>query len=240
MVISGQRVVILGGTGSFGSATARLALTQGAEVVVASSSPQRVDALVAELGHGASGMTTDINDEPSLAAFFEEVGGFDHLVTTIGDTRKVPTFRDGPVAEAKVGFEARFWGQYNAARLGSAKISRNGSISFTSAASSQKSMHSAVIGGAVNSAIEGLTRQLAVELAPIRVNAVAPGVMATGRWDAMPTDQRDAFFAKVGGSIPAGRVGTAEEVAEAFVFLMRNGFVTGSTVFVEGGAIVAP
>ena len=240
MDIVGQRIFVLGGTGSFGLAVARAAIVAGADVVVLSPSSDKVEAAVAELGDRASGRVVDVNDEAGLERVFAELGAFDHLVMAVGDVIKIPPFREATVAEAKAGFETRFWGQYSAARIASRTIASTGSISFTSAASSQKSMHSAVLGGAVNSAVEGLVRQLAVELAPVRVNAVAPGVMATNRWKGMAEEEREAFFAKVAGALPARRVGTADDVAEAFMYLLRSTFSTGSTLFVEGGALVAP
>jgi NAD(P)-dependent dehydrogenase (short-subunit alcohol dehydrogenase family) len=89
--------------------------------------------------------------------------------------------------------------------------------------------------GAINGAIESLVRTLAVELAPVRVNAVSPGIIATPTWDAMDASDREAMFDRLAAALPAARVGTAEEVAEAIWLLLTNGFVTGAVVPVDGG-----
>ncbi len=194
MQIAGQRVVILGGTGGFGFATAQAAAEAGAEVVVASPSPDKVDAAVKSLGRGAHGHVVDVTDEEALERFFDALQSLDHLVTTMGDALHKRPFLDSNVAHAKVEFEVRFWGQYSAARLAAPRIGKTGSMTFMSAASSQRAIPNGVLAGALNSAVEGMVRQLAVELGPVRVNAVAPGVIATARYAAMPESVRKAFY----------------------------------------------
>lgn len=237
MALNGQKVVIFGGTGSFGFATAEAAIADGAEVVIVSPSSDKVDAAVAKLGDKASGQVADANDDASVEQMFERVGPFDHLVVTVGGALKARGL--APVADAKTVFETRFWGQYRIARAAGGKIRPGGSISLTSGAVSQRPMYGALLGAMLNSAVEGLVRVLALEFAPVRVNAVAPGVIESNQFDAMPEADRKAFFDLVSGGVPTGRVGQVDDIAQTFLFLMNNTYMTGSAINVDGGALLS-
>jgi NAD(P)-dependent dehydrogenase (short-subunit alcohol dehydrogenase family) len=94
------------------------------------------------------------------------------------------------------------------------------------------------VAASVCGTIEALTRALAVELAPIRVNAVSPGVVRTNLWQNMGADDREHLFENVGRSLPVGRVGEPDDIALAYLFLMQEGFATGQTVVVDGGTVL--
>lgn len=239
MQIAGKRIVILGGTGGFGYATAQAAAQAGAEVVVVSPSPEKVDAAVKALGGAARGQVVNVTDEAALERFFDALGSFDHLVTTMGDQLHKKPFLESTVAHSKTEFEVRFWGQYNAARLAAPRIAKTGSMTLTSAASSQRAIPNGILAGALNSAVEGMVRQLAAELGPVRVNAVAPGFIATARYAAMPEGARKQFYDERAAMLPLRRIGDPQDVAEAFLYLMSNSFSTGTTLFVDGGMVVA-
>jgi len=239
MDMDGRRVVVLGGTGGFGFAAAKAAVEAGAEVVIGARTAQKVSAAARALGARTWGMQVDVADEESLTAFFEAVGALDHLVTAVGDALPRLDFRSTPVALAKPAFEVRFWGQYNAARLAAPRLAKDGSITLTSGTSSQRGMAGFVLGGGVCGAVEGLTRQLCVELAPLRVNCVVAGIVETDLWSRIPEGQRAAFFEARGRALPVGRIGRPEDVGQAYLYLIRNGFSTGASLVVDGGALVS-
>lgn len=88
---------------------------------------------------------------------------------------------------------------------------------------------------AVNGAVESLCRSLAVELAPLRVNAVSPGIVDTPAYAGMSPTERKRMFDALAARLPARRIGRPEDVAAAVISLMKNGYVTGSVVHVDGG-----
>jgi NAD(P)-dependent dehydrogenase (short-subunit alcohol dehydrogenase family) len=218
-VLEGKRVVVIGGSSGIGEAAVELARATGAEVVVAS---RRTDPPL------------DVTDADAVQTFFEGVGAFDHLVFT-------PTARaSGPVAEvdlnaARGAFETKFWGALMCIRGAVPLLASDGSITLLSGAAAWTPMRGGAITASVNGAIAALVRTLAVELAPVRVNAISPGIIDTPTWSAMPDEQRGAMFDHLAGALPVGRIGTAKDVAEGIVFLMANGFTTGTVLHVEGG-----
>jgi NAD(P)-dependent dehydrogenase (short-subunit alcohol dehydrogenase family) len=132
---------------------------------------------------------------------------------------------------------SKFWGAYRVARA--ARIRGGGSLTLLSGALGRKPSASAVLQGAINAAIEGLARGLALELSPVRVNVVSPGLIDTPIHDRLPADQRRAMFEGAAARLPARRVGEARDVANAVLYLAVTQFATGSTVFVDGGALIA-
>ena len=135
-------------------------------------------------------------------------------------------------------FETRYWGAFTAAKHGAPLIRPGGSIVFSSGSAGLRPRAGWALGASICMAMEGLTRALAVELAPIRVNVVTPGFVRTPLWQNIPEDDREAMFVAAGERLPVGRVGEAAEVAETYVFLMRQGFATGQSFVVDGGGVL--
>jgi NAD(P)-dependent dehydrogenase (short-subunit alcohol dehydrogenase family) len=133
--------------------------------------------------------------------------------------------------------ESKFWGAYRVARA--VKIREGGSLTLVSGLLSVRPSASSVLQGAINAALEALARGLALELAPVRVNAVSPGLIATPLWSAMPKEKREAMFAGAAQRLPARRIGQPEDIANAVLFLVTTPFVTGSTLRVDGGGAIA-
>ena len=230
-----QRVVIIGGSSGMGYAVAEGALAEGAKVVVASSDRARVDAAVARLGAGASGGGIDVTDEAGVAAFFAGVGGFDHLVFTAGEAGlgRAP----GPVAEldfaaAKDGTNVRFWGALMAVKHALGVISARGSITLTDGVLAHLPIKGMPLATAFGGAVEHLVKGLAVDLAPIRVNSVCPGLVMTERLAGWPAERIQQMTAR----LPLPRAAEPAEVAQAFLYLMKGGYTTGQVVVVDGGA----
>jgi NAD(P)-dependent dehydrogenase (short-subunit alcohol dehydrogenase family) len=238
MSLNGQRVVVLGGTSGIGLAAAEAAARDGATPVVVSSSPAKVEAALARLPHGAEGQAVNLLDEAAMRSFFAEIGAFDHLVYTAGETLKLGPLADTSLAAARQFFELRYWGAFTAAKYGAPSIRPGGSIVFTSGIAGARPQPGWALGASICSAMEGLTRALAVELAPLRVNLVSPGFVRTPLWGNIPEADREAMFAAAGAKLPVGRVGEAADLGEAYVFLMREGFATGQTLVVDGGGVL--
>ena len=233
-----KRVVVLGGSSGIGLATAQLAAAQGAKVVIASSSAERVQQAVESIGKEAQGHAVDLSNEPAVAAFFSKLGPFDHLVFTAGDSLHLHELASTDLQEARRAFELRYWAALAAVKYGSPHIRKGGSVVLTTGIAGQRPRKGWVIAASVCGTIEALTRALAVELAPIRVNAVSPGVVRTNLWQSMSAAERERLFETVGNSLPVGRIGEAHDIAQAYLFLMQEGFATGQTVVIDGGTVL--
>lgn len=235
MDFDGKRVVVLGGTSGFGFATADLAARAGAAVIVASSARDKVDRALARLPQGTEGHVLDITDANQVEAFFDKVGRFDHLAVTVGDPLRLAGLRGTSMEDARRAFEVRFWGQYAAAKFGADKIREGGSITLTSGLASRRPPPGFAVPASTCAAIEGLTRALAAELAPIRVNVVCAGIVRTELWDDVPEAAREQLMRGSAERLPVGRVGEAPDAGEAYLYLMRNGFTTGTVLILDGG-----
>jgi NAD(P)-dependent dehydrogenase (short-subunit alcohol dehydrogenase family) len=231
--LKGARVLVLGGSSGIGLATAAAAAADGAFVTIASRSQSKLDAALAG---NARAIVLDTGDEAAVERFFTDEAPWDHVVVSAAQTRTGPVRTLG-LSDAKAAMESKFWGAYGVARA--AKIKNGGSLTFVSGFLSVRPSASSVLQGAINAALEALARGLALELAPVRVNAVSPGLIATPLWAGMADDKREAMFAGAAQRLPARRVGQPEDVANAVLFLATTSFATGSTVRVDGGGAIA-
>ena len=231
---SGSKVVVIGGTSGIGLAVAARCAALGADIVVASSSEAKVDAARGLLPAGAVAHVVDVTDEPQVAALFERVGAFDHLVFTAGDwgpMRSNSRLRDLDLDLAAQVFAVRFWGGLTAAKHAHPSIVPGGSITLTDGLIAHRPRPGAAVNTAMAGAIEHLVTGLAVELAPVRVNAVCPGLIATDALAAIPAERITAMTKRQ--AVP--RAGTPDEAAEAYLYLMRGTYTTGQVLHVDGG-----
>jgi NAD(P)-dependent dehydrogenase (short-subunit alcohol dehydrogenase family) len=235
MTLNGKRIVVLGGTSGMGFATAEMAAREGAAIVVASSRLANVDRAVARLPKGTEGYAIDLSNEEHVRDFFNRIGTFDHLVFTAGEMLQLGELSETNVEQARHFFDLRFWGAFMAAKYGSSHIRPGGSIVLTSGIAGRRPHKGGTVGAGICGAVEALTRALAVELAPIRVNAVCPGPVRTEMWMSMPEEDREATFRGIGQALLVGRVGEAHDLAQAYLYLMREGFSTGQVIIVDGG-----
>jgi len=236
--LQNKRVVILGGSSGIGFAVAEQAASRGAKVVIASSSAERVQKAIESVGGEAEGHAVDVSDERAVATFFTKLGAFDHLVFTAGDSLHLHDLASTDLKQARGAFELRYWAALATVKYGSPYIRKGGSIVLTTGIAGQRPQKGWVIAASVCGTIEALTRALAVELAPIRVNAVSPGVVRTNLWQSMSAVEREQLYESVGNSLPVGRVGEPHDIAQAYLFLMQEGFATGQTVVVDGGTVL--
>lgn len=235
--LAGKTVVILGGSSGIGLATARAALVEGASVIVTGRDSGRLARAVSSLGDGARSACFDAAEEGAARAFFESLDGFDHLFTTAGTL--VHDARLAASCEAlSPALDVRFWSAVHACKFGAPKMRAGGSFVFMSGTAGTRPLAGAAVASGSCAAVESFARAMALDLAPLRVNAVAPGYVDTPLFDALLGDQRDAVLKAAGDKLPVGRVGRPEEIADAVLFLMRNAYVNGITLTVDGGGLL--
>ncbi len=228
----------MGASSGIGLAAAKAVGEEGGKVVIVSSNRQRVDKALAELPAGSEGFAVDLSKEENIKDFFGKVGPFDHLVFSAGENLTLNTIDATDINQAKEFFTLRFWGPFAAIKYGASLINPGGSISLTSGTASARPGAGWSVASAICGAMEGFVRAMAVELAPIRVNCVVPGVVRTPLWDSMPQSEREGLYEHVRQSVLVKRVGEPEDVAEGFVYLMKQKNGTGQTLVIDGGALL--
>jgi NAD(P)-dependent dehydrogenase (short-subunit alcohol dehydrogenase family) len=232
--LQGQRIVVLGGTSGIGLATTQAAADAGAVVIVASKRPERVERALAALPKTAQGHALDLASEEQIRGFLQKIGAFDHLVYTAGETLKLGELSATGLDAARQFFDVRFWGALAAVKY--AHIRPGGSIVLSSGMAGYRPRKGWTIAASICGAMDAFTRALAVELAPIRVNCVCPGLVRTELWDDMTEQARTQMYERAGGVLPVGRVGEPQDLAQAYLYAMREGFCTGQVIVVDGGA----
>ncbi|MET7542600.1 SDR family oxidoreductase [Streptomyces sp. NPDC005507] len=238
MTISGTRIVLLGGTSGIGLATAIAVAEQGAEVVVVSSRQSSVDAALAQLPETAAGHAVDLTDSGALRGFFDSIGRFDHLVFTAGENLELLSLEEYDVDAARTVFELRLFRALESAHLAVPLLNEGGSIILTSGAAALRPAANLAVVAATGNAVIAAGKALAVELAPIRVNVVVPGVVRSPLWNGMTADQQEAMFAQASTTLPMGRVAEPADVAKAYLALIEQDYVTGTAVVVDGGGVL--
>ncbi|WP_136057175.1 SDR family oxidoreductase [Microbacterium sp. K24] len=229
-----RTIVLIGGGSGIGLEVARRSIALGAAVVLGGRTASRLEAAVAALGPRARGNTIDTSDEESVSRFFADIPTVDGIFTTAADY-VVGSMRLLDHEAAASPFESKFWGQYRVVRAALDRLSADASIVLMSGAASVRPPAAAPAYVAANAAIEGLARGLAVELAPVRVNAVSPGTIDGNLWASRDEAARAAAFTQFSADALLGRPGTEGEVADAVIHLFVNGYTTGSTLYVDGG-----
>ena len=236
--LSEKRIVVLGGSSGIGLAVAQQVVARGGRAIIASSNAERVKQAIATLDGEAEGHTLDLTNERDIQKFFQKIGDFDHLVFTAGDTLQLNELVATDLTKARHAFELRYWAALTAVKYASPHIRNDGSVVLTTGVAGRRPRKGWIVAASVCGTIEALTRALAVELAPIRVNAVCPGVVRTNLWQNMDAHARDHMYESFGKSLLVGRVGEAREIARAYLFLMQEGYGTGQTVVLDGGAVL--
>ena len=239
MDLHSQRVVILGGTSGIGLATAKAAAGRGAEVTVISRQPASVDRALTELPPGTRGRAADLTDPAQVSRTFDDLGDIDHLVYTAGEPLTLMNLESLDLDKAREFFALRYFSALWAAHASAPHLRPGGSITLTTGSAGRRPGPGWAVPASICGAIEALTRALAVELAPIRVNAVCPGVVRSPLWDSMPAASREQLYRDTAAAIPAGRVGEVEDIAQAYLYCLTQPFATGSILTVDGGTALA-
>jgi NAD(P)-dependent dehydrogenase (short-subunit alcohol dehydrogenase family) len=232
--MSSQHVAIIGGSSGIGLATAAHLLEKGYRVTITGRDAAKLQAARQSLNDNVAVVAMDAADFAGLADAFQTIGPVDHLVLALGGGNGAGPFATVDLADLRKGFEQKTMAHFACAQACLPHLSKEGSITFVSAASAQAAMPGTAGLGAINAAIAALAPILAVELKPIRVNCVSPGVVDTPWWD-FTAEQREQTFAGFAARTPVGRVGQPQEIAEAIAFLIGNGFTSGHTLICDGG-----
>jgi NAD(P)-dependent dehydrogenase (short-subunit alcohol dehydrogenase family) len=232
-LLKGQTVLIVGRGSGLARAIALAARDEGAQIIVAGRNPGALAAAYAD-EPGVSSETVDLTDEASISALGERLAAVDHVVSTASSRAR------GRVADVdrdaiRLSFDTKVLGPLMLAKHLAPRMSEGGSFVIFSGSAATKITVGTLGVAITNAAADTLARSLALELAPIRVNAISPGVIDTGAWDALGERGKADYFADVTASNPARRIGTPDDIAQAVVFALTNTFLTGQTLHVDGG-----
>ena len=233
--LSGKKVLVIGGSSGIGFATAAGALADGANVTIASRSEEKLRAAKELLKGGVEARALDVSDSAQVDAFFDASPTYDHIVVS-GAAFKFGSVRDQNIEDAYAAMNVKFWGAYRVARK--ATVAPGGSFVFVSGFLSRRPKPNMVLVGAINAALETLAQGLALEMAPLRFNVVSPGIIDTPTRAAMPAEARKSMLENVAKSLPVKRVGLAEDCADQILLMLRNTFMTGSVVYIDGGGLL--
>jgi len=234
MELRQKNVIIIGGSSGIGLATAKLAHQQGAIVTITGTSEATVARAALEIG-SVSTHALDVTNEAGVSRFFESFATIDHVYVAAGTTQ-LSSILEGPVTDQLAAFNLRLLGSIYAVRAAAKKIQPGGSFVFTGGVSTDRPVAGAWVSGIGTAATEQLARVLALDLAPIRFNAVSPGYTDTPMWETVLGENRQSALDSIAQTLPVKRIARADEVAEAVILLMRNESITGEVIHIDGGA----
>ncbi|MEU1789212.1 SDR family oxidoreductase [Streptomyces sparsogenes] len=235
--LQGQRLVVVGAGSRTGRALAKAASAAGATVVLAGPDPRKLEWTAGELSGPSEVLALDLADERSIIAFAGQVGRFDHLVSTAAMPANGP-LKDLELADVQRAFSAKVIGPLLLAKHLAGQVAENGSFTFFSGVAAWRPAPARTVMATTNGALAFLVQALAVEIAPVRVNAVSPGIVDSGSWDGLGTD-KEAFLRGVAERNPARRVGSPEDLVKAVLYAIDNPYVTGTVLHVDGGGRLA-
>jgi NAD(P)-dependent dehydrogenase (short-subunit alcohol dehydrogenase family) len=228
-----QAVLIVGRASGIARAVSLAARDAGAQVIAAGRDPGTLAAMYAD-EPGISTETVDLTDEASIAAVGGRLGAVDHVVST-ASARARGRLADLDRDAVRLSFDTKVIGPLMLAKHLAPRISQHGSFTIFSGVAAAKIAVGTLAVAITNGAAEALARSLALELAPIRVNAISPGVIDTGAWDAFGEQGKADYFADMAARNPARRIGTADDIANGVLFALTSTFLTGQTLHIDGG-----
>jgi NAD(P)-dependent dehydrogenase (short-subunit alcohol dehydrogenase family) len=231
-----QTVVVIGGSAGMGLETARRARAQGAQVILTARDPDRLERAGLELG--ANTAVFDATDFDALAEFFAELSApIDHILVTGPGPSYKPWF---DVEGARRDIEAHLVLPLQVAHGAARKMRPGGTLLFVGGTAGRRTAKGFAVVGALTAALPALARNLAFELAPVRVNVIAPGFVDTPLSASLLGDQLDARREELRETLPIGRVVSPVDIAALAVHLMTNTAITGATLDIDGGQQLIP
>ncbi|MDH6234143.1 NAD(P)-dependent dehydrogenase (short-subunit alcohol dehydrogenase family) [Mesorhizobium soli] len=235
---SHEHVLIVGGSSGMGLALAEKLLATGIAVTIAGRSAERLAQARAKLGNAPRLQTVaaDATCEEDVVRLFSSAGDIDHIVSTAADVSGVYVLLPSmDISIARRVLDSKVIAPLLLAKHGAPRLTAGGSITFTSGIAAYRPAPKGTVVAAINGAIESLVYALALELAPIRVNAISPGWVDTPIWGSVAGEGAAVTLAAMAKRLPVGRVGEASDIAHAIEAVMRNGFISGTVVHVDGG-----
>ena len=231
--LDGQTILVIGRGSGLARAVAVAARDAGAKVVAAGRDQDALAAAYAD-EPGVSTETVDLTDEASISALSGRLGSVDHVVSTASARARgrVPDLDRDAI---RLSFDTKVIGPLMLAKHLAPQINPGGSFVIFSGVAAAKIAVGTLGVAITNAAADTLARSLALELAPIRVNAISPGVIDTGAWDALGEQGKADYFADISARNPARRIGTPDDIAAAVLFALTNTFLTGQTLHIDGG-----
>ena len=236
MNLANKKVVVIGGSSGIGLAIAQAVAKEGADLTISSRSATKLENALAEFERDINIYPADLTDDNSVRDLFERVGAIDCLIIS-GSSVSMAGFYELPIEKAMASMNSKFWGVTRAVKA--VQINSGGSITLFSGTLSRRPTKGAAIVSAINAAVEGLGRALAVELAPIRVNVISPGLVETPIFADVPESERESMFENAASNLPVGRVGKPEDIAAVAMMLMTNPYITGTVVDIDGGSLLS-
>ncbi|MEO0770549.1 MAG: SDR family oxidoreductase [Cyanobacteria bacterium J06649_4] len=235
--LDGQNIVLIGASSGIGLAVAKLLAKQNAKLTIASRTQAKLEKAAQDIGGDVTIRTIDTLSENSVKAFFEtyQLGEIDHLLNFAGDSMGGGVL-DADVTTARNAVESKFWGQFYIGRYGGVKVASGGSLTFTGGSGPRP--HQAIATDVANAGASLLAESLAKELAPVRVNVVAPYYVDSPMWSGMEDEARRALFERVASQLPVGFIAKPEEIAPSYLYAMENRYLNGATIPINGGALL--
>ncbi len=237
--LAGKKLVVIGGSSGIGFGVAAAALERGAQLVIVGRSTAKLrsaEQALSAADRRVRGLPADMTQETEVARLFDELGAFDHLVSTAGVAPPGDPIERTDVEVVRRFVDDKLIGAVLVAKHAVRTLKAGGSMTFTSGINKDRPP---VPGGAVVSAIAGsfsyFARALSLELAPTRVNIVSPGWVDTPMFDELVGDAKVGYFANMAARLPAGKIATPADIALAYIYAMESDFTTGQTIDIDGG-----